>query len=466
MQIHRRALIGGLLGAAALCPGLLQRPARADSAAPSAAPPADLDSPGDYEAETVLLRIAGDDASGATIIPKIAVNYLNTLGASNITIETAVPPWTVKVRGRMLSGTHVSVLVNSSTSASGYTMFAAGETDIWISGFIATREQMGELRKRGSVAFTQLARYGVVVAVHPDNPIESLSYNEVADIFEGSITKWKDIGGNPGPINVYGRVPGSASAKTFETFMYENPKQQAPVHLMNRFLDVRKALSSDRNGIGYLNLSSATGLKTIPLTVRGWIAARPDMYGLATGDYPLADTVILYRFERSGGVDPGAAFADEAQSPRSEYLLRAEGYQHTAPTLLLPEIHPVLPVSFDSSKLTTNGLRVSTTIRFAPGSTELDAMARSNIKDLARYLRQLSPANEQIAHLCYSDDVGDATRNREVSRQLGVVVANGLRDEYFIPGQVLPLGADLLLAEDRTAAARRLNRRVETWLRP
>ncbi|HEY1797586.1 MAG TPA: substrate-binding domain-containing protein [Stellaceae bacterium] len=463
MQIHRRALIGGLLGATSLGPSLLRRPARAASAALSGTPPSDPASLEDYE--TVLLRIAGDDASGATIIPKIAANFLSTRGASNVEIGDAVPPWTTKVTGRLLSGAHMSVLIKASTTTDGYTMFAAGEIDIWLSGVNATSEQLQELRKRGSVALTQLARYGIVVAVHPSNPIESLSYNQVADIFRGVITDWKDVGGTPGPISIYGRASGSVSAKTFETFMYERSEEQAPTHLMNRFSDLRQALASDPNGIGYLNLPSAADLKAIPLTVRGEVPSRPDMYGLGTGDYPLAVAALLYRFERSGS-DPGAAFVHEALSPRSEYLLREDGFQNTAPTLLLPEIHPLLPVSFDGSELTTNGLRVSTTIRFAPGSTELDAMARSNIKELVQYLRRLSPANDQLAHLCYSDDAGDTAKNREISRQLGNIFASGLRDEYFVPGQLIPLGAELLLAEDRTTASRRLNRRVETWLRP
>ena len=42
---------------------------------------------------------------------------------------------------------------------------------------------------------------GVAVAVHPDNPVKSLSGEQIMDIYSGKVTDWKELGGEPGAID-------------------------------------------------------------------------------------------------------------------------------------------------------------------------------------------------------------------------------------------------------------------------
>ena len=71
-----------------------------------------------------------------------------------------------------------------------------------------------EISKYGLVTFP-FAIDGVAVAVHPDNPVKSLSGEQIMDIYSGKVTDWKELGGEPGAIDLYGREDGSGTRETF-----------------------------------------------------------------------------------------------------------------------------------------------------------------------------------------------------------------------------------------------------------
>src|SRR5690606_41819789 len=41
---------------------------------------------------------------------------------------------------------------------------------------------------------------GIAVIVHPDNPIQTLDLDQIAQVFAGWITDWRELGGLPGQI--------------------------------------------------------------------------------------------------------------------------------------------------------------------------------------------------------------------------------------------------------------------------
>lgn len=462
MTTRRRCVVAGLAGAAAGLSGLRRHLAWAAPPAAGRATPADQAPPANPE--TVLLRLAGDDASATTVMPDIAKNFLIDRGASDVLITAAAtPPWTAKISGRLLSGTPVAILIAAASTAAGYAMLAKGQIDIWVAGLAATSEQMRALARLGTLNSTEVARYAIVVVVLPGNPVQSLSYDQLRDIYAGRITNWQQVGGHAAPINLYDRLPGSAAQETFRVNIL-GPTPIAPsVRRFPLFADLSKALLADPNGIGYVTFNFATGLKPLNLTEHGRISSRPDPYGLETGDYPLDNLVVLYRLANQSN-DLAASFLRETRTALSQYRLAIAGYSTVDPRLLVPRIDPPLPGEYKA--ISNNALRVSTTIRFAPGSTALGDVDKLLIDALATYLRNLSVSPDEVIHLCFSEDTGDVARNLAISEQLGQVVTKALRERGAVPGALKPMGAALLLASDAIPAGQRRNRRVETWIRP
>ncbi len=58
---------------------------------------------------------------------------------------------------------------------------------------------------------TEIARQPISVIVHPDNPIKSLSLDDLGAIYTGRTTSWAQLGGPAQPIMVLSREPGSSA---------------------------------------------------------------------------------------------------------------------------------------------------------------------------------------------------------------------------------------------------------------
>lgn len=456
MRIDRRTAIAGLL---ATLSGVAEaaHPVRAEAQLRKLKPL--------VAEEDVMLRIVGDDAAGSTLIPQIAANLLKLQGAGAVEILPAPSPWTIQVRGRVLPETEVSILIRATTTLEGYEWLNSGKADVWLAARSATPTEMDGLRAVGKPRFARIARFALVVMVHPDNPIESLTHDQVRDIYTGSVTDWSEVGGPAGPIHAYGRSAGTANEGTFAEFFYDESEVSGLVRHVPLFTDMNREIIRDRHGIGYLATSHDTGLKRVLLTIDGRVTSLPDAYGLETEDYPLANSLFLYRLERPG-MDMAEAFVREARSPRSEYLMMRMGFRAAETHLLWPPAPRQLPARTGLGATTLNAVRVNVTIHFPGDSDELDDTALQDVRELVRYLRRLSIPTGGLVHTCHSENSGDLGLNRFMSLRLGQIFAAALREQNFVAGELVPFGSALPLADDITPAGRRANRRIETWIRP
>jgi phosphate transport system substrate-binding protein len=459
VRLPRRALIGAIAGVAALP---LMKPAivRAAAAEPAA------DAPVDENKETVLLRIGGDDASTETVMPAIAAAFLEGRGASGIETTPAASPWSLKVTGNTLTDQRVAILIRVSKSTDGLRRLAGREIDIAASGRPLDVKEVRAVYDSDEIppdAELEVARYALVVAVNTGNPVAAISMAALRAIYTGQITDWRQVGGTPGPIHVYGRQGGSAAQDAFRLDILNAQPFMPDIRELARYDELNAALAADPQGIGYLSARSCTRAKPIDLSLGGRLVPRPTDYSLGTGDYLLGLPLILYRRAITKN-DIVSLFFQEVASPRAKIEFELRGLAVTGRQLLTPRIDP--PISEEYRLITDNGLRISTTIRFPPGSTELDEESAQQVDELAVYLRHLAVRGDNVVLVGFSDGSGDRQNDRAVSRQFANVVASGLKQRYAYPGVITGFGSDLPLADDAVPAGRRLNRRVETWLRP
>jgi len=95
-------------------------------------------------------------------------------------------------------------------SSGGEDAAAAGRTDL---GGVA-RELNQSILDRGVKKFL-IGKDAIGILVHPSNPVSELSIKQLAGIFSGSITNWKDVGGIDRGIEVFIVNPRSATRKVF-----------------------------------------------------------------------------------------------------------------------------------------------------------------------------------------------------------------------------------------------------------
>lgn len=108
----------------------------------------------------------------------------------------------------------VTVTAEFVGSGAGIEAVSNGTADIGNS----SRNLKDEEKTKG-VAENIVAIDGIAVVVDPANTVEDLTKDQLTSIYDGTVTNWKDVGGNDAPIVVVGREAGSGTRGAFEELL-------------------------------------------------------------------------------------------------------------------------------------------------------------------------------------------------------------------------------------------------------
>ena len=108
----------------------------------------------------------------------------------------------------------VTVTAEFVGSGAGIEAVSNGTADIGNS----SRNLKDEEKAKG-VAENIVAIDGIAVVVDPANTVEDLTKDQLTIIYDGTVTNWKDVGGNDAPIVVVGREAGSGTRGAFEELL-------------------------------------------------------------------------------------------------------------------------------------------------------------------------------------------------------------------------------------------------------
>ncbi len=150
----------------------------------------------------------------------------------------------------MAQNSGVTVNYNPTGSGSGITAVQEGTCDIGLSSRALKDEE-----KSAGLKETVLAYDGIAIIVHPDNPVSDLSVEQIAKLYTGEITNWKDVGGNDAEVVLIGREAASGTRDGFESITGTKDKCQYRQELTSTG-DVITAVSQNPDAIGYASLAS------------------------------------------------------------------------------------------------------------------------------------------------------------------------------------------------------------------
>ena len=98
----------------------------------------------------------------------------------------------------------------------------AGRADIAMASRPMSQEERAAAHDRGIVIQESIvARMGIAVIVHLDNPVSSIALSSLAEIFSGDVRSWKSVGGPDEPIIVV-RKDSGWSPEFFRMRVMEN----------------------------------------------------------------------------------------------------------------------------------------------------------------------------------------------------------------------------------------------------
>ncbi|HHW94732.1 MAG TPA: phosphate ABC transporter substrate-binding protein [Mogibacterium sp.] len=209
----------------------------------------------------------------------------------------------------------VTFTYNPTGSGSGITAVAEGRCDIGL----ASRSLKDEEKAEGLVE-TVLAYDGIAVIVNPENPVEDLTMEQIADIFTGKITNWKDVGGADGEIVLIGREAGSGTRDGFESIT-ETEEACAYRQELTSTGDVITTVAGNPNAIGYASLASISD-EVKALKVGG---VSPSEETIKDATYAIQRPFVLVTKEGTDLSDVAQAFFDYITGPDANAIIVEAG---------------------------------------------------------------------------------------------------------------------------------------------
>jgi len=176
----------------------------------------------------------------------------------------------------MASHAHITVEYTANGSSAGIRAVMAGTADIGAASRVVMEEELNQGLQALHIAWDAIA-----LIVHPSNPVQDLTSEQVARIYKKDITNWAEVGGPDMEIVVITRDPASGTREAFEALFGIKDEVQADQEAAKTG-EALIAVAQNPCAIGYVSLNYVR---------KGVKALRID------GREPIVDNVLNDRYE-------------------------------------------------------------------------------------------------------------------------------------------------------------------------
>ena len=227
----------------------------------------------------------------------------------------------------------VQIAVTGGGSGAGIAALLDGTIDIANSSRPMKDSEIETARANGmEPVAVRFAMDGVAAIVNENNPVDSLSIDELGAIFRGEITNWSEVGGSDQSINLYGRQSNSGTYIFFMERVLQG-EYDPGMRNMGGNADILEAVRNDVTGIGYIAIGFATdggnvrpGIKVLSIAaIKGEPPVTPlELTNITGGAYPISRP--LYQF--IAGKPEGAIrkFLEFELSERGQEIVLENGF--------------------------------------------------------------------------------------------------------------------------------------------
>jgi len=200
----------------------------------------------------------------------------------------------------------VRISVTGGGSGTGIAAMINGTVDIANASRAMKPEEIAAAQANGitPVEFV-VARDAIAVVVHPSNPVDGLTLQQISDIYTGKITNWSQVGGEDRPIVLLSRESNSGTYVYFlENVVRLGEKESDLLFspdtlLMPSSEGISAEVRQNPNSIGYDGLGYVTSDQKVLAvasieTAAGALYVLPSVETVNDGSYPVSRPLYMY----------------------------------------------------------------------------------------------------------------------------------------------------------------------------
>jgi phosphate transport system substrate-binding protein len=418
----------------------------------------------------VVLRIHGSNTIGAKLLPALMVEFLKAEGATDIRRKPGKTAEDMSIEALLNGGgSPKAVVIEAHGSQTAFEGLVSGMCDIGMASRQIKEEEvvsisaagMGDLRS--SSLEHVLGLDGIAVVVNKDNPVASLTKQEIAGIFSGQIQDWQKVGGTPGPIHLYARDSKSGTFDTFKSLVMDKMGLAAAAKRFEDSNELSDTVATDPAGIGFVGLPFTREAKALAVSEPGTSPFIASRFTVATEDYLLSRRLFLYTTSISRKNPLVKKFLEFALSDEGQAVVHNLGF--VKQSLDLQRMAAPAGAPEEYVEATKEADRLSLNLRFRPSSTHLDNKALRDMDRMINMLSQPRLQGKSLLLLGFADGSGSLTVNQKLSKDRAQLVAREFALRGFTATNMLGLGSVLPVASNDSETGRNKNRRVEVWVK-
>jgi phosphate transport system substrate-binding protein len=216
------------------------------------------------------------------------------------------------------AGKQGRVTVQPFSTVSGLDAVSTGSADIAGSA----RPAMLNRAEEKTINFYPVAWDALVPIVSTKNPVNNITLKQLHDMYLGRLTDWKDLGGEPAEINLYG-VAGPLDGIEYSTRVLLFHDGDQAVSIPRLYVNTEKleeGIAIDPHGIGMSTLSGVARIPGIKMLMVEGVAASTT--SITEGNYPLYSTLYLAARDDGKNQDAVTKFIHYTESDSAKAVLR------------------------------------------------------------------------------------------------------------------------------------------------
>jgi phosphate transport system substrate-binding protein len=195
----------------------------------------------------------------------------------------------------------IEVSIAGGGSGTGITALVSGDVDVAQASRQIKQSEIDQAKGNGvDPVEWRVAVDGIAVIVNSANPVKNLTMKQLDGIYNGTITNWKDVGGNDLTIILYGRNAASGTYAYFQEVVLKNGNYSTNMQQFTGSQQLLGQVEDNAGGIGYVGIGYAsddnTKIEILKLQANSTSPAYSplDETAVYNKSYPLARYLYLY----------------------------------------------------------------------------------------------------------------------------------------------------------------------------
>jgi phosphate transport system substrate-binding protein len=246
-------------------------------------------------------------------VPMVQAQKIKVKGS-----DTCLPLSQKEAESFMKKHKGASITVTGGGSGVGFSSLLSNTTDIAQASRSIKMDEKLKLKEAGKAYKETIIAYdALAVIVNPNNSVSQLTREQLADIFTGKITNWKQVGGADLKIIVYSRESSSGTFEFFKEHVMLKRNYTSSALLMPATGAIVQSVSQTAGAIGYVGLAYLEkDVKALKVSYnKGKTYVAPSVETAKNKTYPITRPLYYYYF----------ASVEKAVKPYVDYILSDEG---------------------------------------------------------------------------------------------------------------------------------------------